>query len=186
MPEDITTTERTEALFAIDPGSPDEVFPGFHDARIRWNGWACPEFDKPVAERIVTWSNTANEEFATEEAITLRWDGDQLFITEYGEEFPLGPNAHGRYPIGAFSWTWSEVEAPDEVDLATYLVQSRACTQAYVDAANGALRDAYDNGADTTQACLAAHTAGDMALRILDADAGQPAAPTTPSPATGG
>lgn len=100
--------------FCIDNSSDDEPFAGFHNPASTWNGWACPGFPRPEAERIATWTNQMYAE--DPDPTRMTWDGDALLMHEpdYADEpgyqpERFEPDTDGLYWIGAWSWTWSEV-----------------------------------------------------------------------------
>lgn len=131
--------ELVKARFCIDAEGPESVFTGWHDPALRWNGWCTPEFDRDEVERIITWvhvSNAGDPDYY----VTFEWDGPVLVQTNVdgGERSVerIEPNAQGRYPVGSFSWTWSELEVPDWADLAAFLRLSGELNAAYVAASN--------------------------------------------------
>jgi hypothetical protein len=89
-----------------------DVFPAYVDYS---RGVANPGFDRATAERVVEWTNRANEDATCGE--TAVWDGDTIVLTRFDDYAPgedLGttrvtPNEHGRYHIGG-DWIWETVE----------------------------------------------------------------------------
>ena len=103
--------EPGEQLVTIYNGHGDPLFPA-KVADIHWNGFACPSFRRPVADAVVEWIN-ATADADPVDATRAAWDGDTVVITDscyadnpgYTPE-RIGPDRHGRYPIGAFGWCW--------------------------------------------------------------------------------
>lgn len=86
----------------------------------RWNGWECPFFEFETAIRMVdAWNKVAfdNEEYQA------RYDDerDEFCFSDGGLEewdcfgaqtIEAEDRAIKVYPIGAFSWIWSDTEVP--------------------------------------------------------------------------
>jgi hypothetical protein len=111
-----TLVSKTPALFCIyDSISP---VPGFHDAEVDWNGWACPSFTLEAGKRIVA-------EWNGSDGTTLSYDEQRDAFVYVDPSYPEEPEIYGAetitvngapvkaYPIGAFGWTWEEVPARD-------------------------------------------------------------------------
>lgn len=90
-------------------------FPAKVLTNYRWNGWVIPRFSKETAEKLVAQFNEATE--GHPDNGTLSWEGENVVLTtpagaydenEWRDVFE--PDPDGYYPIGAMSWTWSEVE----------------------------------------------------------------------------
>lgn len=87
----------------------ETTFDAWTDRSVRWNGWVTPAFDRAEADKVIAAMTADTEDFGCR----FRWDGDTLFMAEsdgaewYDEE-QVGPDANGRYPIGAWNWTWAE------------------------------------------------------------------------------
>ncbi len=98
-------------------------YPGY-TVHQSWNGWACPCFEKALADRIMAY--LAADAAEDEDAVTLayrgengrdaydllepREDGEGLEVAGTAEGFNLA-TVHGVkrvYAIGAFLWTWQE------------------------------------------------------------------------------
>lgn len=88
------------------------TFPAAHLPETRWNGWACPQFTREVAQQVTEWAN----QNAGDDDARFEWIGDALF-----EVFPEGDEADPQvvgttklsdgtvlYRVGAHSWTWSD------------------------------------------------------------------------------
>jgi hypothetical protein len=111
----VTTTLQLEAAsFGIDPEDTRDVFAGWHDPRQRWNGWATPRFDRAEVERIIEWVARTDR---SEDAPRFRWDGEVLVQDDppYQDDPGYEPTRYeadeaGRYSVGSWSWTWSEVD----------------------------------------------------------------------------
>jgi hypothetical protein len=93
----------------------------------RWNGWACPYFEHPEANRLLMAQIAAGH--------AARYDGERdAYIFAYGIEDPdYQPNdprwigedpwvfagmdleGHHVYPIGAWAWTWDFAEVRSSV-----------------------------------------------------------------------
>ena len=106
----------------------DEVFEGFHDPEIRWNGYACPLFTFEVAEQVAA---VVTRSFATNpDAEVVVYNPDTDVFVEYlaGYNHPRtgdgaedgGPSpcetfepmrmaGQKLYSIGGFEWCWFEV-----------------------------------------------------------------------------
>jgi hypothetical protein len=107
--------DQVKALFGIDPEGPEDVFTGWHIPWNRWNGWATPAFERSEIERILAWLARTNA--GHDEADTFAWDGDVLLRTSTdGDDVfieRIEADRDGRYGLGAFSWTWSEVDSEE-------------------------------------------------------------------------
>jgi hypothetical protein len=88
-----------KASFTIDAG---KTYEGWHDPTVRWNGFACPFFERVQADRVA-------------EAFGLRYLAED---DAYGDETDayLGTQREGLhlYAIGAHGWTWWEAEGDVE------------------------------------------------------------------------
>lgn len=110
---------QVPALFGIDPETADDIFVGYHDPSIRWNGWATPAFARSEAERVIAWINRTADKFGTDDQYRAHMADGVVIITQpdepnYSERY--APDADGRFAIGAFGWTWQEVALPPEID----------------------------------------------------------------------
>lgn len=115
-----------KALFSISPSAPDDVFEGWHLSGNHWNGFATPAFDRANAERVIAWVARGNDSLASSEVLTtFAWEGDTLIQTDHHHGDPyverMEPGEEGRYPIGAGSWTWEEVQVPAGRELGAWL-----------------------------------------------------------------
>lgn len=109
-------------FFGIDPETADDVFVGYHVPSNRWNGWACPAFDRENAERVVAWINRNAEMFNDGDQYRAEWDGDTVVLwspsnrNEGYEDERFSPDEDGLYDIGSYGWCWHEVEFPEGFD----------------------------------------------------------------------
>jgi len=98
----------------FDPTATGEsdVFPAYVDYS---RGVANPGFDRATAERVVEWTNRANENATCGDTAT--WDGDTVVLTHFDNSAPgedlgtarISPDEHGRYHIGG-DWIWETVK----------------------------------------------------------------------------
>jgi hypothetical protein len=99
-----------------DDGTEDPagIFPGRIIADVRWNGWAIAAFTRTEVEKVVAYIGSDR---SGDKATALYWEGDRLMLWEdayspgdepYVED--VGPDEHGYFWPGAFSWTWTEME----------------------------------------------------------------------------
>lgn len=92
-----------------------------------WNGWITPYFTEEQGKRVVAWTRATKERYPELEVETVSWDEDrQAFIMkdpQYphppGEPIPAEDLVDGfrveelglvLFGIGAYKWTWQEVE----------------------------------------------------------------------------
>lgn len=103
-----------KATFCID-SIPGIQFTGFHDGSD-WNGFACPYFERKVAEQVLDasvnngfiWSyNTAEDTF--EVRLSNEPSSYEPEIFE-GQEIVVEDQQIHVYPIGAYSWIWGMCE----------------------------------------------------------------------------
>lgn len=107
-------TTYKSAYFAVD--GVDEKFIGF-TAGDFWNGWACPVFTRLTAEQILVASepNGYQWQFNVEtNAFEIQHVEDpDNYEPEVFNKMTItlddGSNVE-VYGIGAYSWTWTEVE----------------------------------------------------------------------------
>src|SRR3954451_18972295 len=119
------------ARVAIDEFGP---FPAWVRFGERWNGWACPAFDRAVVEEIIEAQNVMIER-GQSQVDELRWDEQDTQVllkisdtynSEGDDLYPMGgerwvrgrnrtgtpaveriePDAEGRYGIGSYEWCW--------------------------------------------------------------------------------
>lgn len=83
---------------------------------ILWNGWRCPAFDRENAQRIVDYNN-AHEAESPGSFDTFEWDGDSLIVHSLYDDVDderiepvTGPDGKPYWAIGAWYWTWYEVD----------------------------------------------------------------------------
>lgn len=93
---------------------------GVHDPSQRWNGWACPSFSLEAVQGLAAWIDAQPAEMQLER---IKVEDGRVF---YGCPFDaegrvivdiaawrwteLPADEQGLYPVGAWGWTWSEVE----------------------------------------------------------------------------
>lgn len=94
------------------------VFIGYHDPLRRWNGWACPYFEREEVDRIIAYDqtlpNNPNEWY---------WEGDTLVWIEksFDEVQPVRETFEATHivvngerkkvwPVGFMYWTWWEID----------------------------------------------------------------------------
>ena len=107
--------------------------------------WSCcrcnePSFDRANALRIIAWV-AQNEDPEATPRTTFRWDGDDLVMTEsfdQGEQYDqrVEPDPHGRYWIGANSWTWDEIQVPNGETLDAWLQRTNEDAHVHAEANN--------------------------------------------------
>lgn len=108
-----------KSRFSLDP-LPEEQFDGYTDGR-RWNGWACPYFNKAQADRLVhAWTKHGYQAEYDPQANTYKFGPldvledvatVQLDDPEQAEHYSAVLIAEtSYYPIGAGAWIWDEVE----------------------------------------------------------------------------
>lgn len=88
------------ARFAIDGR---EAFWGYHNAELRWNGWATPGFIREVAELIADWVNK-------DDPGTAWWDSEVLLVRSGDGEFieNITSDELGLYRFDG--WIWLEAD----------------------------------------------------------------------------
>ena len=105
----------TRALFAIDPLTTADVFPGVHDPRERWNGWATPRFDLATVRKISVWLTRIYTDYDDARAdITVNDDGTVTTFETVGDDQvwdTVTPDADGLYSIFTYAWCWEEISA---------------------------------------------------------------------------
>jgi hypothetical protein len=87
--------DLVKATFTIDD---IETFDGWHDPDVRWNGFACPLFERDEADRVA-------------QAFGLLYaESDDAYSDE--TDAYVGTQREGvhLYAIGAHGWTWVEAE----------------------------------------------------------------------------
>lgn len=127
------TPNYIAARFAWDGGDQDtNEYPGYYDPSEHWNGFACPFFEREVAEQIL---KDCGDKFL--------WTGDVCHIPE--QEMVIEPDVivingiqKTVWAVGAYHWTWQVDTEEEEITLKTFEVQLISTTTAtkYVEAAN--------------------------------------------------
>lgn len=106
------STELRKAEFHI-ASHPDTTFPGYTKGDT-WNGWACPYFEREVAEKIADHYSEMHRYDNGEEYWAEYNSGEDVFAfhnTQDDEPRKFGPaEVEGKklYPVGAYCWTWVE------------------------------------------------------------------------------
>jgi hypothetical protein len=82
-----------KANFTIDDM---ETFEGWHDPHVRWNGFACPFFERAAADRVA-------------QAFGLRYvEPCDAYVDETDAYAGMQRDSLHLYAIGAQGWTWCE------------------------------------------------------------------------------
>jgi hypothetical protein len=90
-----TDMALVKASFAIDA---TDAYDGWHDPAVRWNGFACPLFERVEADRIA-------------EVFGLRYAaGDDAYSDETDVYAGTQRDDLHLYAIGDHGWTWLEAE----------------------------------------------------------------------------
>jgi hypothetical protein len=158
-------------LFAIDATGPDDVFEGWHDPDNDWNGFATPSFDRTNATKVIAWVTQAEGDWA-DPTTTFRWDDDVLLMTEThspGEKYVtrIEPDDHGRYPIGAYSWTWNEIHIPEREQLGPWLRRIHEQNIVHAHANNLTIDRGTQTGLNHPALSIASRAAGERAVEHL-------------------
>jgi hypothetical protein len=101
-----------ESEFYLDV-DPETTFKGFTKGNT-WNGWACPYFEKVLAEQIAEHYSELHRYDHEEEYWADYVSEEDVFAfhnDQDGEPRKFGPVDVGEeklYPIGAYCWTWVE------------------------------------------------------------------------------
>lgn len=85
----------------------------------RWNGWACPYFDKSGADDLIAQLNKSYAHFGeprrafydtTRDVYVTPYDGgdEDEWDTWGAQTIVVEGNERVVYPIGAFCWCWIE------------------------------------------------------------------------------
>lgn len=105
----------TERYFAIEDGA---YYKGYENGK-RWNGWACPLFEKSVADKICSIASD-------NETISIEYDKqkdtysikslDNSFEDDFyeGKDYEIDGQIKHLYPIGSGLWCWDSYKK-DEV-----------------------------------------------------------------------
>ncbi len=162
-----TLPARRATRVAMDPETHADVFPCTVPEGVCWNGWACPTFDLPTAERVVAWQERNGDEYQCFRWTTDR-DGARTLLMGYAPdgdgqpEWEVAGTERDGFSIGAFCWTWQEVgdlpTDPAAIDAA--LAEQNAHVVAYCRTWNAALRASYEEvPGDYARAAAAAQSA---------------------------
>lgn len=116
-------------VLGIPPGTwtlnrPDHVYADWNDTYYPivnnlgfWNGWACPQFDRRTAAKIVDDQANLVRKFGND-VDRLEWDGDTILhwtptYQNRTEATVIRPDENGHYIIGAWNWTWTLIRPAD-------------------------------------------------------------------------
>jgi hypothetical protein len=106
--------EMEEAEFFLDVVS-DTTFRGYTSGDT-WNGWACPLFPKPEADRIAETFDGFKDPYTGEEHRAAYDEEADAFVfydpaDDHWSAF-RGVDLEGTtlYPIGTYAWTWREAD----------------------------------------------------------------------------
>ncbi len=111
--------EYTRGIFTID--GLEGPYEGYSTGE-RWNGWACPVFERSVAERIAESYSTQGDRDGFESNSRAWYDpeADSFWVSDENDIPEDGPLAFGSltiivagrpvevYPFGTRYWTWEE------------------------------------------------------------------------------
>lgn len=109
-----------KALFGLDNWEP--TYGGF-TAGQHWNGWACPYFEKAVAEKILTDYVAADENYTwwyteSNDTYYLRNnENPELSDTWWAQHIKVNGVELTVYPIGAQCWIWDQVNEDDKMSV---------------------------------------------------------------------
>lgn len=104
-------------LFELDSVTPRPV--AGYTADQRWNGWACPYFDKSAADDLVAQLNESYAYYG-ESRRAYYDDARDVYVTPYDgsdeddwdtwgvQTIIVQGKERAVYPIGAFCWCWIE------------------------------------------------------------------------------
>lgn len=166
MNTDLFKDYRHPTRVHIDAESAADVFPAWILTDYRWNGWACPVFDRPTAERVIAMATRGQDDQPYSFIWTTDRTGEDALIMcdgmdgEQWQEY-VGSESTG-YAIGSHAWTWQELDedAPTDDEALDAWLRARAEeSAAYCKTWNGALNEAYARGADRQEAYAAARLA---------------------------
>lgn len=95
----------------------NEYYEGYHNPKIRWNGWAAPCFTKEIADKIM--ENISNDDCKItynkdkdEYVVIFNNDDEQKEIYEM-ETIDTDEGKKQVYSIGSCSWTWYDYSLED-------------------------------------------------------------------------
>lgn len=104
---------KFKSYFNIDMNN--EFYEGYSDPNFRWNGWACPYFEKEVADyiaSIVTDNETCILEYNEEQDkyFYTVMEGGEIIETDYFEKRIINTPEGIKevYPIGSCNWIWDD------------------------------------------------------------------------------
>lgn len=101
--------------FLIDGSDGD--YEGYTDGSL-WNGWACPVFERSVADLIVAdlTTSASHNESVSEPSVVYEQESDSYRVDEDGndpvwfgrENIHINGREVGVYTLGTRYWTWEE------------------------------------------------------------------------------
>ncbi|MCS3645420.1 hypothetical protein [Salinibacter ruber] len=109
----VSREELRKAQFYLDI-DPEETFEGYTKGDT-WNGWACPYFEKDVAEQVAEHYSELHRyegeeeywaEYAAEKDVFAFYDTQSEEPQEFGA---VQVGGEKLYPIGAYCWTWVQI-----------------------------------------------------------------------------
>lgn len=109
----VSRKELRKAQFYLDI-DPEETFEGYTKGDT-WNGWACPYFEKDVAEQVAEHYSELHRyegeeeywaEYAAEKDVFAFYDTQSEEPQEFGA---VQVGGEKLYPIGAYCWTWVQI-----------------------------------------------------------------------------
>lgn len=104
---------KQKGYFGIDVNN--VYYEGYSDPSFRWNGWACPYFEKNVADYIairVSVDDNYSLYYDKEKDmyVLLEYENGELVETDYFEKRIINTPEGIKevYPIGAGNWIWDD------------------------------------------------------------------------------
>lgn len=102
--------------FAIDE---NKAFEGWHEPSVRWNGFACPFFEREAAEEIarycLAWGTDCHFDEEEDAFVFVRHgapEGEDEPFT--GQDIATPEGTKHVYAIGAWCWVWTEAEKEED------------------------------------------------------------------------
>lgn len=91
-----------------------------YDRGNSWNGWACPLFEKSIAENIcknVDDGETIITSYDKEkDCFKVKDTNNDIVSIFYGENFEIDGETKHLYPIGSGEWTWDSYTKEEMID----------------------------------------------------------------------
>jgi hypothetical protein len=108
----LTKEQLQESKFYLD-AEPDVIHEGYTKGDT-WNGFSCPYFETDVAKDVAEQYVRIHEDDGS--GRTAEYDPEREVFRfyepvydEWDEVKPVEVDGLKLYPIGAYSWSWSEV-----------------------------------------------------------------------------